>query len=243
MRFCFSIGALAAAASLSGASVAVHPVSKPASVVRVDTRTGRLVRTIVVPSIPVRSRIAAEWNVTDVSSAAASIPDLVEQTAREHEVDPALVHSLIQAESAYNPYALSPKGAQGLMQLMPATARRFGVRNVFDPKQNIEGGVKYLKYLTTLYPHDLRLTLAAYNAGEGAVAKYGNKIPPYRETENYVYNVGRRYGKARSSQQKKPAAAAVAAVPKAAAPPSAPVESYLDRDGRLYLRNTPISAP
>ncbi len=110
---------------------------------------------------------------------------------------------MIQVESNYNPYAVSPKGAQGLMQLMPETARRFGVRNTFDIKENIEGGVRYLKYLGTLFPEDPRLTIAAYNAGEGAVWKYGNSIPPYRETEQYVDRVGKRYGQARRAAEKK----------------------------------------
>ena len=133
----------------------------------------------------------------------ASVPDLVEAAAKQYDVDPLLVHSVIQVESNYNPYAVSPKGAQGLMQLMPATARRFGVRNSFDVKENIEGGVRYLKYLGLAVPERPRLTIAAYNAGEGAVWKYGNKVPPYRETEQYVQRVGRKYGKARREAEQK----------------------------------------
>jgi soluble lytic murein transglycosylase-like protein len=167
----------------------------------------------------------------------ANVPDLVETTARKYDLDPLLVHSVIQVESAYNPYAVSPKGAQGLMQLMPATARRFGVSNTFDPKENIEGGVRYLKYLTTLFPNDPRLALAAYNAGEGAVWKYNYQIPPYRETEHYVYRVAQKYGQARrQSHQSAPVQTAKAeSAPVSAGPVYAPVRYHVDADGRLHM--------
>jgi soluble lytic murein transglycosylase-like protein len=123
---------------------------------------------------------------------------LVAEAARLHEVEAALLHAVITAESAYNPKAVSPKGAAGLMQLMPATARRLGVDNVYDPDQNIQGGARYLKELLQRFDYDLSLTLAAYNAGENAVARYGNRIPPYRETRGYVAKVlglYQKYGK------------------------------------------------
>jgi soluble lytic murein transglycosylase-like protein len=109
--------------------------------------------------------------------------------AREYSLEPALIHAVISAESGYNPLARSPKGARGLMQLMPATARRYGVENPLDPKQNIYGGAAYLRHLLTLFGDDLNLALAAYNAGEGAVMEYGHRIPPYRETAQYVPKV------------------------------------------------------
>jgi soluble lytic murein transglycosylase-like protein len=109
--------------------------------------------------------------------------------ARAFKLEPALIHAVISAESGYNPLARSPKGAKGLMQLMPDTARRYGVDNPLDPKQNIQGGSAYLRYLLTLFGDDLQLALAAYNAGEGAVMEYGHRIPPYRETTQYVPKV------------------------------------------------------
>jgi soluble lytic murein transglycosylase-like protein len=108
--------------------------------------------------------------------------------AREYALEPALIHAVISAESGYNPLARSPKGAKGLMQLMPATAERYGVRNPLDPRQNIYGGAAYLRDLLTLFGNDMQLALAAYNAGEGAVMQHG-RIPPYRETVEYVPKV------------------------------------------------------
>ena len=99
------------------------------------------------------------------------------------------MRAIMHAASAFNPNALSRAGAQGLMQLMPATAARFGVVNAFDPEQNIRGGVKYLAWLLKRFNGDLTLAAAGYNAGEGAVRRYGNKIPPYKETQNYVKTV------------------------------------------------------
>jgi soluble lytic murein transglycosylase-like protein len=118
---------------------------------------------------------------------------LVEQTARRHDVDPKLVHAVIRQESDYDPFAVSSKGAMGLMQLMPDTADRFGVQNIFDPAENVRGGVLYLRHLLDRYNGDPSLTLAAYNAGEGAVDRYGD-VPPYRETVDYVSKVRRLYG-------------------------------------------------
>ena len=114
---------------------------------------------------------------------------MVESASRTHGVDVALVHAVISAESGYNPSALSKAGARGLMQLMPDTARRYGVQNIHDPMENINGGVKYLRDLLTLFNGNLELAVAAYNAGENAVIRHGNRIPPYAETANYVPKV------------------------------------------------------
>lgn len=114
---------------------------------------------------------------------------IVTVAAKTHGVDDALVHAVISAESAYNPRAISRAGAQGIMQLMPATAQRYGVQNTMDPVDNIHGGVRYLKDLLAMFNGNAELAVAGYNAGENAVIKYGNKIPPYAETVNYVPKV------------------------------------------------------
>jgi soluble lytic murein transglycosylase-like protein len=117
----------------------------------------------------------------------------VKQSAINNQLDSELILAVMHVESANNSQARSPKGAQGLMQLMPATARRFGVKDNFDPLQNIEGGAKYLKVLLKLFHNDVSLALAGYNAGEYAVMKYGNRIPPYQETQAYVPKVLKLY--------------------------------------------------
>lgn len=119
---------------------------------------------------------------------AASFQSLVQEVARQHRLEPALLHAVIAAESAHNPRALSPKGAMGLMQLMPDTAQRYGASDPYDPAQNVKAGARYLRDLLDTF-QNLELALAAYNAGEGAVVKHGNKIPPYRETLDYVPKV------------------------------------------------------
>ena len=114
---------------------------------------------------------------------------LIEAAARRHDLNPQLVHAVVRVESSYRPNAVSRAGAVGLMQLMPETARRFGVRDRRDPDANLEGGSRYLKHLLKLFDGDLELALAAYNAGEGAVLRAGRKIPPYQETIRYVKKV------------------------------------------------------
>ena len=126
----------------------------------------------------------------------AEFEGLIEEHAADHGVNPHLVRAVIQAESAFNPRARSVKGAMGLMQLMPATAEQFGVRDPFNPAENIRAGVAYLKQLLVKYAQNIELALAAYNAGPGAVAKYG-KVPPYRETRNYVEKIQTAVGNAR----------------------------------------------
>jgi len=114
---------------------------------------------------------------------------LLAEIAREQRLPDALVHAVVTAESAYDPDALSSAGAVGLMQLMPATARRFGVTNRNNPQDNVTGGTRYLRVLIDLFGNDLRLALAAYNAGENAVIRHGRKVPPYPETQRYVRKV------------------------------------------------------
>ena len=119
----------------------------------------------------------------------------IEAAASETNVDAGLIRAVISVESGYNPSARSPKGAVGLMQLMPGTARKYGVINARDPSQNIHGGARYLRALMEMFGNDVKLVLAAYNAGEDAVMKYGRRIPPFAETVAYVPKVLSRYKK------------------------------------------------
>jgi soluble lytic murein transglycosylase-like protein len=128
-----------------------------------------------------------------ISSGNPAIDSLVHEAASLNGLDPCLVLSVMRAESSFNRNAISVKGASGLMQLMPATATRFGVKNIFDPRENVFGGTRYLRWLLDRFSGDVRLALAGYNAGEGAVEFYGHRIPPYLETQNYVRIIYSRY--------------------------------------------------
>ena len=222
MYICFVLIAMLAASPVVAADASSE---NKTLVVRVDPHTGRLVRTMTGGSKPTPKQIT----------------DLVDQAARAHDVDPLLVHSMIKVESNYDAQAVSSKGAQGLMQLTPSTAKMLGVRDSFDPQENIEGGVKYLKYLQSLYK-DPQLALAAYNAGPGAVEKY-KQIPPYPETQNYVKQVSKRYNDALHVKT----AAAKETAAKVEEPAPAPqvleekhpkLEQFIDENGRLHLRTT-----
>jgi Zn-finger nucleic acid-binding protein len=127
------------------------------------------------------------------TSGSARIDSLIRQNGARHDVDPYLIFCVMEQESHFNTRATSPMGARGLMQLMPGTAARFGVRNSHDPAQNISGGTRYLKTLLKRFNGRVDLVLAGYNAGEGAVMKYGHRVPPYRETRNYVRRISARY--------------------------------------------------
>jgi soluble lytic murein transglycosylase-like protein len=121
------------------------------------------------------------------------IDGLIVEAASYHGIEPLLLYSVMSQESAFDSGAVSNKGASGLMQLMPATAARFGVTNIFDPRQNIYAGARYLRLLLDMFDGDVSLALAGYNAGEGAVKRYGYNVPPYPETINYVRKIRRRY--------------------------------------------------
>ncbi|HEY1239266.1 MAG TPA: lytic transglycosylase domain-containing protein [Bryobacteraceae bacterium] len=190
MRICFRLsGGVALAALASWASgPPVQPASDLTSVVRTDPRTGKLVRSVVVHN-------------------AAALAAAADHAAAEQALPPELVRSVIKTESNYNPNAVSVKGARGLMQLIPETARRFGVADASNPLENLQGGTKYLKYLLDLYHGDTSLALAAYNAGEQSVARYGG-VPPFPETQKYVIQVKSRVAAATpKSPQPKPALA------------------------------------
>lgn len=154
--------------------------------------------TVLIKALPE----AVERPETPVAALAKPVPTvagvqpyapMVDKIARVHGLDSALLHAVIAVESRYNPNAVSRAGASGLMQLMPATARHYGVTDLFDPEQNMHGGARYLSYLLEKFDSDTSLALAAYNAGETAVFKYGNRIPPYRETTDYVQRVLAKY--------------------------------------------------
>jgi hypothetical protein len=205
MRFCSKLvwsTALGALAMYAG-----EPGGQPqriTSVIRADLKSGKLVRSVIVtPKAVGEQRVAGTVIAPRViaeppaspgepdgppPAAATELNEAVNRIAAQHSLPPQLIHSVIKVESNYNARALSPKGAQGLMQLIPATARRFGVADSFNPMENIQGGAKYLKYLLDLFNNDYALALAAYNAGEGAVARYGG-VPPYQETQNYLHLV------------------------------------------------------
>jgi Transglycosylase SLT domain len=232
---CLAIAMLAAspmrAADASATSSLLTPRADTGkvSVVRVDRRTGKLVRTI--------SGGESSQKSTPLALPPAHIQELVEKSAREHNVDPLLVQSVIQVEN--NHFAVSPKGAEGLMQLMPGTARMLGVSNSFDPAENIEAGVKYLRYLQSLYQDD-RLALAAYNAGPKAVDKYKG-TPPFQETQDYVNQVGQRYQKAKRDEAVKNAAQPAApALVEEMQPPAEEqhpkVERIIDLNARPVLK-------
>jgi len=124
--------------------------------------------------------------------------DIIRAAADRYGVDPDLIHCVIAIESNFNPKAISPKNARGLMQLMPQTAAQFGVRNIFDPRENVEAGTRYLKDMLARYNNDLTLALAAYNAGPERVEQFGRRVPPYSETLKYVQRISRSYAKFKS---------------------------------------------
>ena len=147
---------------------------------------------------PVTETLASEirnYDEKDRARYAKPIQDAAEAT----RLDAALIHAVISAESGYNPFARSRKGAAGLMQLMPETAKRYGVKNRLDPAQNISGGARYLRDLIRMFNNDVQLAVAAYNAGENAVVRAGNRIPPYSETMTYVPRVMSYYKKYRTT--------------------------------------------
>ncbi len=135
--------------------------------------------------------------VTGWTSGSSTIDQVIRSNGTRFGVDPYLVFLVIEQESHFRPRVVSPKGAQGLMQLMPGTARRFGVKRPFDPVENIRGGTQYLKQLLVMFGGRVDLALASYNAGEGRVIQYGHKVPPFRETQDYVRKISRRYGSPR----------------------------------------------
>jgi LysM repeat protein len=142
---------------------------------------------------------AHSWTERGWTTGNPQFDSLIRENGARYGVDPYLIFCVMEQESQFKPRVVSPKGARGLMQLMPGTAAHFGVRRPFDPAENIMGGTKYLKQLLENFNGRVDLVLAGYNAGEGAVMKYGRNVPPYKETRNYVQRISKRYGQSRSS--------------------------------------------
>ena len=157
-----------------------------------------------------------------------SVIKLIDQIATQYDIDPELVNAVARVESNLNPSAVSPKGALGIMQLLPSTADRFGVHDVYDPKQNIEGGVRYLKFLDNMFSGNLPLVLAAYNAGENAVKRFDG-VPPYTETQNYIRKIQQFYKKDNISSQKKDAL-------------KSNIISYQDSNGGVFYSNLELDS-
>lgn len=137
--------------------------------------------------------LSSNKNLGVFTTGSATIDSYIVESSKRYNLDPLLIYAQMHQESAFKLKATSHKGASGLMQLMPATARRFGVTKIYDPKQNIDAGVKYMRWLLDTFKGDVILALAGYNAGEGAVMKYGWNVPPYRETREYVRRISARY--------------------------------------------------
>lgn len=203
--------------ALGSSAEVIAPVAK--SVVHADARSGRLIRSTVT------ARPAAPM------PAPAEMAEMIDKVAAEQGVEAPLAQSVARAESNYDPFAVSPKGAQGLMQLEPATARRFGVSNSFDPEENVRGGVKYLKFLLDYYQGDYTKAVAAYNAGEKAVDRYKG-TPPYAETRNYVDRVSRNLKSAREKASRNTGNKVTVAPTET----YRPIQASVGSDGRIYYR-------
>jgi len=194
-------------------------VSRMAPLAGFAAAVGMCLGTFVVATVPAQAQIASyvdahgrvvyvnayppargvRHSTERVFAPPARLKRIADAAAKRNHLDPALVEAVIRAESDWNPFAVSDKGAFGLMQLMPSTAERYGVKDVFDPAENVSGGTRYLRDLLERYHGNLKNSLAAYNAGEGAVARFGG-VPDYRETRNYVRKVTNTYFQTGSGQ-------------------------------------------
>lgn len=234
-----------------GVSVAVPQLPSAA-----PTRTTRLTAKSAVPILAASAArkqsgkdffsastmvMAAGKSLDGFTTGNRNVDSLIADAGSRNGVDPVLLYAIMHRESAFKQRAISHKGARGLMQLMPATAARFGVSNIFDPRQNIEGGARYMKFLLNFFDGSVDLALAGYNAGEGAVLKYGRRVPPYNETQEYVRRITQRYALMRDPQTARRAPvitpAQVAAIKAEAPAPMYEINVFAVRlpDGRLQL--------
>jgi len=198
----------ATASDQSGASIyrvdnfdlasGVRVVTPPAPVAK-KLRKGRLLTSNNLnyshSNQPLTQTTNMNWagTLSGFTTGDAAVDSYILDSGRRNAVDPLLLYAIMHQESTFKARAMSNKGARGLMQLMPGTAQRFGVTSIWDPRQNIEGGTRYMRFLLDLFDGDVNLALAGYNAGEGAVMKYGHRVPPYSETQEYVRRISRRY--------------------------------------------------
>ena len=177
--------------------IKIHTPARPQQLVSKPVVGSKRVGTAVQPTSlrfePVVMAGDVASSLRGFTTGNAEIDGYIMESASRNGLDPLLIYSIMHQESSFKQRAISYKGARGLMQLMPGTAARYGVTNIFDPKQNIEGGSRYMKFLLNRFQGDVSLALAGYNAGEGAVDKYGWRIPPYAETQEYVRRISRRY--------------------------------------------------
>jgi hypothetical protein len=221
-------------ATLPSSSRAVRPTAKTGLTINNNAHSTPALYT---PSRPVQ----VNTTLKGFTTGDATVDGFILESGKRNGVDPVLLYAQMHQESSFKRGAISPKGARGLMQLMPGTAARFGVNNIFDPKQNIEGGARYMRFLLDHFNGDVALALAGYNAGEGAVLKYGRRIPPYRETQDYVRRISQRYSRMRDGEMERTAQSVTPAqVATLQAEPPAPtyerkVFAIKLPDGRLQL--------
>jgi soluble lytic murein transglycosylase-like protein len=178
------------------AKTAAPPAEKPVNVPEIKKEEAVPTKEMQRASVPL---VKKTETIRTYSTGNPQIDRYITEACEKYGVDPLLIVAQMKQESSFNRGATSHKGARGLMQLMPDTARRFGVRNIYNPKQNIDAGVKYMRWLLDKFGGDVDLALAGYNAGEGAVMKYGNQIPPYRETKSYVKRITAHYAELSAS--------------------------------------------
>ena len=194
-RTLYILAIFALAAGPAAAQYQVDNFDFPNAVkIQTPSKPAQNKRLIQLTSMPMNPSLAG------FTTGNSDVDNYIVESGKRNSVDPLLLYSIMHQESSFKARAMSNKGARGLMQLMPFTASRFGVTNIWDPKQNIEGGARYMRFLLNLFKGDVRLALAGYNAGEGAVMKYGYQVPPYSETREYVRRIGNRYSMIRDPQ-------------------------------------------